>query len=83
MLALLETVRKQGWARTNEEYVQGVVGCAVPITARDATLIACLGVSVPAARVSFEDIEGFIEPLKRASSLLAETILANDAEDDT
>jgi IclR family acetate operon transcriptional repressor len=83
MLALLDGVRKQGWARTNEEYVQGVVGCAVPITARDDTLIACLGVSVPTARVSFEEIEAFIEPLKRASSLLAETILANDAEGDT
>lgn len=74
-LQALEKVRERGWARTNEEYVQGVVGCAVPISARDGTLIACLGVSVPTARVSYDGIAAFIDPLQRAARLLAETIL--------
>lgn len=78
LLSLLETVRRQGWAKTNEEYVRGVVGCAVPILAPDRTLIACLGVSVPTARVSYEQLDSFIGPLTRAASLLSETILAEE-----
>lgn len=80
LLAVLEQTRKDGWARTNEEFVKGVVGCAVPILAPDGTLIACLGVSVPAARVSFEELERFRDPLLRASLLLSETILQADSD---
>lgn len=80
LLKVLDETRSAGWARTNEEYVRGVVGCAVPILAPDKTLIACLGVSVPAARVSFEDLEGFREPLMKAARLLSETILQTDSD---
>lgn len=75
LLNTLDDVRKDGWARTNEEYIKGVVGCAVPIFAPDRTLIACLGVSVPTARVSFLELERFRQPLENAARLLSETIL--------
>ncbi|WP_199258078.1 IclR family transcriptional regulator [Paracoccus binzhouensis] len=75
LLAQLGEVRRKGWASTNEEYVQGVVGCAAPITGPDGTLIACLGVSVPTARVRYDELGAFIEPLQRAAHLLAQTIL--------
>ncbi len=78
LLRELEQTRSAGWARTNEEYVKGVVGCAVPILAPDGTLIACLGVSVPAARVSHEELQRFREPLVNAARLLSETILQSD-----
>ncbi|GEK70251.1 IclR family transcriptional regulator [Paracoccus denitrificans] len=81
LLAVLAEVRRKGWASTNEEYVQGVVGCAVPITAPDGTLIACLGVSVPTARVRYDELGAFIEPLQRAAHLLAQTILDGEDED--
>ncbi|WP_299847718.1 IclR family transcriptional regulator [uncultured Paracoccus sp.] len=80
LLTVLEQTRTDGWARTNEEFVKGVVGCAVPILAPDGTLIACLGVSVPAARVSFEELERFRDPLARAAKLLSETILQADSD---
>lgn len=80
LLAVLEKTRADGWARTNEEFVKGVVGCAVPILAPDGTLIACLGVSVPAARVSFDALERFRVPLTRAANLLSETILQADSD---
>lgn len=80
LLAVLEKTRADGWARTNEEFVKGVVGCAVPILAPDGTLIACLGVSVPVARVSFEELERFRDPLARAAKLLSETILQADGD---
>lgn len=80
LLAVLAKTRTAGWARTNEEFVKGVVGCAVPILAPDGTLLACLGVSVPAARVGFDELERFREPLQRAARLLSETILQIDGD---
>jgi IclR family acetate operon transcriptional repressor len=81
LLALLEETRRRGWAKTNEEFVRGVVGCAVPIVSPTGDLIACLGVSVPAARVGFAGLDAFIEPLQEAATLLSETILQDHEED--
>ena len=81
LLALLEETRRRGWAKTNEEFVQGVVGCAVPIVSPAGDLIACLGVSVPVARVGFAGLDSFISPLQDAASLLSETILQEYEED--
>lgn len=80
LMKVLEDTRQRGWAKTNEEYVKGVVGCAVPILSPDRELIACLGVSVPVARVSFAELDSFIAPLQKAAALLSETIL--QTEDD-
>jgi IclR family acetate operon transcriptional repressor len=80
LMGVLEETRRRGWAKTNEEYVKGVVGCAVPILSPDRALIACLGVSVPVARVSFAELDRFIVPLQKAASLLSETILQSDED---
>ena len=80
LLALLEETRHRGWAKTNEEFVQGVVGCAVPINSPAGDLIACLGVSVPAARVSFADLDQLISPLQKAAESLSETILQDNLD---
>ncbi len=82
LLGILEQTRKYGWAKTNEEFVKGVVGCAVPIMAPSGELIACLGISVPVARISFAALDAFIPPLQRASALLSETILQSEADFD-
>jgi len=83
-MKVLDETRRRGWAKTNEEYVKGVVGCAVPILSPDRELIACLGVSVPVARVSYIDLDHFIGPLQKAADLLSETILQaeTDAENE-
>jgi IclR family transcriptional regulator, acetate operon repressor len=81
LLALLEETRRRGWAKTNEEFVRGVVGCAVPIVSPVGDLIACLGVSVPAARVGFAGLDSFIGPLQEAAGLLSETILGDHDHD--
>ena len=84
LMKVLDETRRRGWAKTNEEYVKGVVGCAVPILSPDRELIACLGVSVPVARVSYIDLDHFIGPLQKAADLLSETILQaeTDAENE-
>ena len=57
-----------------------MVGCAVPIVSPAGDLIACLGVSVPAARVGFAGLDAFIGPLQGAAALLSETILQDNEE---
>lgn len=81
LMKVLDEARQRGWAKTNEEYVKGVVGCAVPILSPDRELIACLGVSVPVARVSFAELDRFIAPLQKAAALLSETILHVEDDD--
>ena len=82
LLAHLDVIRRRSWAKTNEEYVLGVVGCAVPIVSPKGDLIACLGVSVPSARVGFEDLDAFIGPLQEAAALLSSTILQDNEDFD-
>jgi DNA-binding IclR family transcriptional regulator len=70
--SVLAEVRRRGWAATNEEFVPGVVGCAVPLRrAPKGELVAALGISVPAARVPFQDLERFIPHLKRTAERIA------------
>jgi IclR family transcriptional regulator, acetate operon repressor len=80
LMRVLEETRRRGWAKTNEEYVKGVVGRAVPLLSPDRDLIACLGVSVPAARVNFAELDRLIVPLQKAAALLSETILQSDED---
>jgi DNA-binding IclR family transcriptional regulator len=81
LLAELERTRKRGWAKSNEEFVKGVVGCAVPIFGPDDTLIACLGISVPVARVSFEALDDVIPRLQAAASRLSRAIIEDESDD--
>jgi DNA-binding IclR family transcriptional regulator len=73
LLRIVEDTKRRGWAKTNQEYWKGVVGCAVPILAPDNSLIACLG---------FDELDRFIEPMQRAAVALSETILRSDDGED-
>lgn len=83
LLAEVEITRKRGWAKSNEEFVKGVVGCAVPIFGPGGVLIACLGVSVPAPRVSFEELDAIIPPLQAAAARLSRAIVDDESDDET
>jgi DNA-binding IclR family transcriptional regulator len=81
LLHVVEDTKRRGWAKSNQEFVKGVVGCAVPIVAPEGSLIACLGVSVPIARVTFDELDRFIPPMQRAAAMLSETILGSDEDE--
>jgi len=80
LLAEIERTRKRGWAKSNEEFVKGVVGCAVPIFGPDRILIACLGVSIPAARTGFEALDAIVPKLQDAASRLSTAIIEDESD---
>jgi DNA-binding IclR family transcriptional regulator len=52
----VDTVRRTGWATSDEEVAAGVVGCAVPIRDGAGRLVAGLGISAPSAHVSHAEL---------------------------
>ena len=79
LYAEIRRVKGNGTAKTNQEFVNGVVGCAVPILSPGGALLACLGVSVPAARVPFEELDAFF-PLMREGAEELGDLIANVRE---
>ncbi len=71
------SVRRDGWAASNEEMADGVVGCAVPVRLADGSLVAGLGISVPSARRSFGDLKDFRPMMERSAARIAAAIEAN------
>ncbi|MCP3463533.1 IclR family transcriptional regulator [Bradyrhizobium sp. CCGUVB23] len=82
LLEIVERTRERGWAKSNEEFVKGVVGCAVPIFGPDQMLLACVGISAPVARITFEDLDDIISILKDASSELSAAIIDDELSED-
>jgi len=64
-------VRKNGWVASDEEFAPGVVGCAVPIRNAKGKLIAGLGVSVPSAHASLQEVKRFVPMLSSAAREIA------------
>jgi IclR family acetate operon transcriptional repressor len=75
MKSVVKEVRKNGWAASNEEFAPGVVGCAVPIRRPDGSLIAGLGISVPSARASFDEVKSHVPLLQRAAREIGDASL--------
>ena len=67
----IKAVQQRGWARSNEELVDGVVGCAVPIRDKSGLLLAGLGVSAPQARVAFEDLKKMVPAMALTAKRVA------------
>jgi len=71
--SVIRGIRRDGWAASDEEFVPGVVGCAVPIRLGNGSLLAGLGVSVPSARTSFAKVKAFLPSLTAAAREIAAT----------
>jgi len=70
--ATLKQVRKQGYAIVDQELELGLLAMAVPIQAPSGGVLAALGVSVGAGRVSHDHLIKRVLPvLRRSSELIA------------
>lgn len=78
LIAEVKRIRAQGWAKSNEEFVKGVVGCSVPILSPKGALVASLGVSAPVARIPYHELDAIIEQMKEAAVELTAHVLNPD-----
>jgi DNA-binding IclR family transcriptional regulator len=62
----------------NEEFVDGMVACAVPIKDEDGRLFACLFTHAPVIRKSLDELLAFESVLRQAAIELGELLKNNN-----
>jgi DNA-binding IclR family transcriptional regulator len=67
----IRDTRRRGWSSSDEELVEGVVGCAVPICDSAGRVLAGLGVSAPKARIAFNELARLIPSMELAATRIA------------
>ena len=73
--AVLERVRRQGWAAVDQELEEGLRSLAVPIHDASGTVVAALNVSVHASRGTMTTLRRDILPLAQAAAVAIEADL--------
>jgi IclR family transcriptional regulator, acetate operon repressor len=66
LAAEINSIRKQGFALSNAEYIEGLVAAAVPIIVEDGRVMAAISVNAPTARMTLKDIETHIPDIQSA-----------------
>lgn len=74
LLDELTHIERQGIAVDNEEFIDGMVACAVPVCDTMGRLIACLFTHAPVIRCSLEDLLKFEPQLREAAHQLERII---------
>jgi IclR family transcriptional regulator, acetate operon repressor len=75
--AELEAARTRGFAISNQEFLDGIVGVAVPVHDATGRAVAALAVHGPVARLSLQACERHVARLKRAADRIAGVWLAD------
>jgi len=70
----LETVRAQGYAVDDEEYLAGVCCVAVPVSDADGRVVAALAVHAASARICLGQAVEFLPLLRQSAEAIAQTI---------
>jgi len=70
----LQRIKTSRVGTDNEEFVDGMVACAVPITDSSGKLCACLFTHAPVIRKSFEELMAYTPILQSAAENLGQLI---------
>ena len=71
----LTNIKKNKFASSQEEFVVGVVGAAVPVMSPKQRIIAVVAVSIPVARMEFSQLPNIKPKLLEAAEQLEHTFL--------
>lgn len=74
LIADIVKVRATGLSFDNEEFIDGMVACAVPIRGRNGKLFACLFTHAPIIRKSLEELISYTPHLQQAAEELGQLI---------
>ncbi len=67
----LDVTAERGYALDNEEYIEGMVALAVPITDADNRLYATLSFHAPCMRIPFAAVTDFLPQIRKSSGALS------------
>jgi IclR family transcriptional regulator, acetate operon repressor len=73
LLEALVDIRRDGIGTDDQEFMHGVVCVAVPVRGDDGRIIGGVAVSAPEARMTLNEILGFVPQMKTTASRLAAT----------
>lgn len=82
LLREVESVRTQGYATSESEFVVGVVGAAVPVYGPSGKLVACVSISAPLARKSMTDLIETVPLLQAASKRITRILGSQHVNED-
>lgn len=78
LLHELETIAKQGYAIDNEEFMDGMVACAVPILDDQNRFVAALAFHGPSIRITLDDLHSKKDILIAGAQKLSRILLDDD-----
>lgn len=78
MMRELETIAKQGYAIDNEEFMEGMVACAVPILDDQNRFVAALAFHGPSIRITLDDLRDKKDILIAGARKLSRILLDDD-----
>lgn len=73
LLAALREIRRDGIGTDNQEFMHGVVCVAVPVKDENGRFLGGIAVSAPEARMTLNEILGFVPQMKQTAERLAAT----------
>ncbi len=74
----LAAIAERGYSTDNEEFIDGMVAVAVPVSDGEGRLLATLSIFAPAVRMSLESAIDWVPELRKAADDLTAVVLAND-----
>ncbi|WP_116474739.1 IclR family transcriptional regulator [Zobellella maritima] len=75
----LETIKKDGWSYTEEEFSEGTFGIAVPLFTGANHILGSLGIAGPLFRMGNDRVPYFVELLKEQQDVIEKSLFATVA----
>ncbi len=75
LAASLEGIRSQGYSVDNEEFLEDMVACAVPILDTRGRLVSTLSIHAPTQRMSLEKLRTFVPLMHESAAKLTRLML--------
>lgn len=73
LLTVLAKIRRDGIGTDNQEFMHGVVCVAVPVIGEDGRSLGGIAISAPEARMTLNEMLGFVPQMKDAATRLSAT----------
>ncbi len=78
----LAEIAERGYSTDNEEFIDGMIAVAVPVTDAEGRLLATLSIFAPAIRMSLDTAIDWVPELRKAADDLSSVLMVSDEASD-